>query len=54
MRNITGQNVRIQKGDITERGKRETSIMPEGLLNAFPPSDLANLLAYIESLKAAK
>jgi putative heme-binding domain-containing protein len=54
VRNIAGQIVTLEKGDIAERGKRETSIMPEGLLNAFGPADLANLLAYLESLKAAK
>jgi putative heme-binding domain-containing protein len=54
IRNVVGQVVTMEKGDIAERGKRETSIMPEGLLNAFAPADLANLLAYLESLKAAK
>ena len=51
MRNIIGQAITIEKGDIKERGKRDISMMPEGLLNAFSPSDLANLLAYLESLK---
>ena len=54
LRNVAGQVVTIEKGDIAERGKRDTSIMPEGLLNASSPADLANLLAYLESLKAAK
>jgi putative heme-binding domain-containing protein len=54
VRNILGQTLTLEKADITERGKRETSMMPEGLLNAFAPSELANLLAYLESLKAAK
>ena len=51
VRNIASQTVTIEKGDITERGKRETSMMPEGLLNTFAPADLANLLAFLESLK---
>ena len=51
IRNIAGQTVTIEKGDIAERGHREQSIMPEGLLNAFTPADLANLLAWLESLK---
>ena len=51
VRNIAGQTVTIEKGDITERGKLETSMMPEGLLNSFAPADLANLLAFLESLK---
>jgi putative heme-binding domain-containing protein len=54
VRNVAGQAVTLEKGDITERGKRDTSIMPEGLLNAFSPTDLQNLLAWLESLKAGK
>jgi putative heme-binding domain-containing protein len=52
VRNIAAQTVTIERGDIVERGKRETSMMPEGLLAGFTPPDLANLLAYLESLKA--
>ncbi len=51
VRNITGQSVTVEKADIKARGKRETSIMPEGLFNAFTPGDLADLLAYLESVK---
>jgi putative heme-binding domain-containing protein len=54
VRNITGQALTIEKADIVERGKRDKSIMPEGLLNAFAPVDLANLLAWLESLRAVK
>jgi putative heme-binding domain-containing protein len=52
VRNIASQTVTLEKADITERGKRETSMMPEGLLNSFTPADLSNLLAFLESLKA--
>jgi putative heme-binding domain-containing protein len=52
VRNIAGQIVTIEKGDIAERGHRPQSMMPEGLLNGFTPAELANLLAYLESLKA--
>jgi putative heme-binding domain-containing protein len=51
VRNIAGQTVTIEKGDIVERGHREQSMMPEGLMNAFSTEELANLLAYMESLK---
>ncbi len=54
VRNITGQAITIEKADIVERGKRDTSIMPEGLMNAFTPADLTNLLAWLESLRAVK
>jgi putative heme-binding domain-containing protein len=53
LRNIIGQTVTIEKGDITDRGHREISMMPEGLLNTFTAADLANLLAYLESLKGS-
>jgi putative heme-binding domain-containing protein len=52
VRNVAGQSFTLEKGDIAERGKREQSMMPEGLMNAFTPSDLASLLAYLQSLKA--
>ncbi|HZJ17112.1 MAG TPA: HEAT repeat domain-containing protein [Chthoniobacteraceae bacterium] len=52
VRNIVGQAITIEKTDIKERGKRDISMMPEGLLNAFTSADLVNLLAYLESLKA--
>jgi putative heme-binding domain-containing protein len=52
VRDIAGQIVTIEKGDIEERGHRAQSMMPEGLLNGFTPAELANLLAYLESLKA--
>ena len=52
MRNIIGQAMTVEKSDIEERGQRDISMMPDGLLNAFTPVDLANLLAYLESLKA--
>jgi putative heme-binding domain-containing protein len=51
VRNIVGQTVTLEKGDITERGHRPQSMMPEGLMNGFTPAELANLLAWLESLK---
>jgi putative heme-binding domain-containing protein len=51
LRNVAGQTVTVEKADIAERGNREQSMMPEGLLNAFTPAELANLLAWLESLK---
>ena len=38
--------------DVVERGTRTTSIMPDGLVTALTPKDLADLIAYLESLKA--
>jgi putative heme-binding domain-containing protein len=51
LRNIAGITMTLAKKDIQERGKRETSMMPTGLLDKFAPEDLASLLAYLESLK---
>jgi putative heme-binding domain-containing protein len=51
LRNIAGQTVLVEKADIAERGHREISMMPEGLMNMFSPKELADLLAYMESLK---
>lgn len=51
VRNVAGQTVTVEKGDLKERGKRETSMMPEGLLNGFTPAEFSSLLAYLESLK---
>lgn len=51
VRNIVGQTVTVEKADIAERGHRPQSMMPEGLMAAFTPAEMANLLAYLESLK---
>ena len=51
LRNIAGQTVLVEKADITGRGHREQSMMPEGLLNSFAPVELADLLAWLEALK---
>ena len=51
VRNIAGVTVTLAKANILERQKREKSIMPEGLLNALTPEDLASILAYLEGTK---
>ncbi|MGC4007224.1 MAG: c-type cytochrome [Pirellulales bacterium] len=52
LRNNQGNVVTLNKEHIEERGKREESIMPKGLLDQLTTDDLASLLAYLESLKA--
>lgn len=52
VRNIAGITVTLETGNIAERGKRETSMMPPGLMNNATPVELASLLAWLESLKA--
>ena len=41
----------VKKADIKTRKPLETSIMPPGLTLALPPEALADLLAYLESLR---
>ncbi len=52
VRNIQGITTMLAKKDIKERGKRETSMMPAGLADKLTPTELASLLAYLESLKS--
>ncbi len=52
LRNIAGITTTLVKKDIKERGKRETSVMPQGLVDKLTVADLASLVAYLESLKS--
>ena len=52
VRNIAGVNAILEKANIKDRQKRDKSIMPEGLVAAITPEDLASLLAYLEATKA--
>ena len=51
VRNVAGVVTTLAKKNISERGKRETSIMPVGLADKLTPSELASLIAYLESAK---
>jgi putative heme-binding domain-containing protein len=51
LRNILGVTTTLKKSDIQERGRRNLSVMPEGLLAKQSPDDLASILAFLESLK---
>jgi len=51
LRNAAGVSQVIKTADIVKRGKRETSIMPEGLVNQLTPQELADMLEYLGSLK---
>lgn len=52
VRNVAGVSTTLAKKSIAQRGKRENSVMPEGLANKIAPDALASLLAYLESLKS--
>ena len=51
IRNILGVAIVIPLKDVAKRGKLETSIMPTGLVEPLTVSELAAILAYLESLK---
>jgi putative heme-binding domain-containing protein len=51
LRNATGVPQIIKTSDIAKRGKRDTSIMPEGLVVKNTPQELAGVIAYLETLK---
>jgi putative heme-binding domain-containing protein len=49
VRGISGPSTVLEKADIAERQKRDKSIMPEGLVVNITPTELAALLAFLES-----
>ena len=51
MRTIAGVPHVIATKAILERGKRDKSMMPDGLAANLTPKELAGLLAYLESLQ---
>ncbi len=51
LRTNTGAAAVIAKDDIEERGKREVSVMPDGLVSKLTTQEVAAILAYLESLK---
>ena len=51
LRNVAGVSVVLKKTDIEERGRRDLSVMPLGLVDKLNADQLASLLAYMESLK---
>jgi putative membrane-bound dehydrogenase-like protein len=51
LRNSTNQTFRIETRDVELRRKLPTSLMPAGLLKDLKPEDLADLHAYLNSLR---
>ena len=51
IRSANGLSKEIIKPDIEDRIKRELSMMPKGLVNNLTPEQLADLIAYLRSLK---
>jgi putative heme-binding domain-containing protein len=52
LRNVAGITTTLAKKNIAERGKREKSIMPEGLADQLTPVELASLLAFLEATRS--
>ncbi|MCP4814252.1 MAG: L-sorbosone dehydrogenase, partial [Planctomycetaceae bacterium] len=51
VRLATGVPVVLVKTELEERVKQMKSMMPEGLVSNLTPAQLADLLAYLQSLK---
>jgi putative heme-binding domain-containing protein len=50
VRTPVGVSTVIKTDQIQKRGKRDISMMPEGLVIKLTPADLASLIAYLDSL----
>lgn len=51
LRDTNNQTTRIEAEEIDFENKKSTSLMPQGLLKDFSTQDLADLYAYLQSLK---
>ena len=51
LRQIDGLAQELKKDEVEERAKVEKSMMPDGLGATLTPDQLADLIAYLESLK---
>ena len=51
VREANGLSHTLKLADIEERAKKEISMMPDGIAGNLTPEELADLLAYLESLK---
>jgi putative membrane-bound dehydrogenase-like protein len=51
LRQADGVSIEIVQEEIEERVKRENSMMPDGLVKNISPEQLADLVAYLQSLK---
>ncbi|MDP6448369.1 MAG: L-sorbosone dehydrogenase, partial [Pirellulaceae bacterium] len=50
IRRATGVLVVLPRDDVEERVKQSISMMPDGLVDNVTPEQLADLLAYLQSL----
>ena len=47
----TGEKITLEADNVDEIVPARKSAMPEGLLDALPPEQVTDLLAYLQSLK---
>lgn len=52
VRGVAGPSTILEKSDIAVRQKRDKSIMPEGLVANITPTELADLITYLQSTSA--
>jgi hypothetical protein len=50
MRDVTGVQREFQSDEIETRARQTQSAMPEGIADALTPEQLADLIAYLQSL----
>jgi putative membrane-bound dehydrogenase-like protein len=51
LRPVTGEDVRIPRSAVKRAGFSKFSLMPDGLLDAMSPQEVADLFAYLRTLK---
>ena len=51
---LTGQEIRVTKTEVTSRKETDTSLMPAIFAESVPPADFNDLLAYLLAHRAAK
>lgn len=54
MRDITGSTSTIKRADVKEESHPTASMMPPGLASNLTTDELANLIAYLQSMKSGK
>jgi putative heme-binding domain-containing protein len=54
LRDAEGKEIQVPTAQIVERGKSNTSVMPDGVIKDLTVSEFASLLDYLESLSQAQ
>lgn len=54
IRTVNGEQITLVKGRIEQRRKADLSMMPEGIVAALSPKEVASLLAFLETLSSQK